>query len=54
MNNDARHIMDRFPHTALVTCGICGKEILIALGLASAIACGKCKTEIVLGEDEEA
>ena len=37
-------------HTAIIKCGHCGEETLIALGHASAIACGKCDTTIILGE----
>lgn len=37
-------------HHAIITCGRCAKKTTIALGMASAIACGKCGTEIALGE----
>jgi hypothetical protein len=42
--SDARHLAD-------VICGECGNVMRIALGMAHAIVCGECKTEIVLGED---
>lgn len=38
-------------HIALITCGACGNEFRIGLGLASAVLCPKCKAEIRLGED---
>ena len=41
--SDARHLAD-------VICGECGNVMRIALGMAHAIVCGECKTEIVLGE----
>lgn len=39
-------------HTAEITCGDCGYQVTIALGMAHAIACGGCDTTIVLGEDD--
>ena len=38
-------------HTATIQCGACGNEFRIALGLASAILCTKCKVVITLGEN---
>ena len=39
-------------HTAQVRCGCCGRYTSIALGMASTIVCGWCKTEIVMGEED--
>ena len=39
-------------HLADIMCGECGHLTRIALGMASAILCPGCKTEIVLGEAE--
>lgn len=41
----------RKPHTAVVTCGECGRTMQIALGLASAIGC-TCGAEIWLAEPD--
>lgn len=38
-------------HAACVVCGVCGEGMAIVLGIASAIACGKCDATIILGED---
>lgn len=37
-------------HRATIECGNCHNRTLIALGMASAIACPECKCEIRLGE----
>lgn len=37
-------------HHAIIECGVCSQLTRIRLGLAAAICCPACKTEIVLGE----
>ena len=38
-------------HEATIKCGNCGTKAMIVLGIASAIGCTGCGTEIRLGED---
>lgn len=38
-------------HIAVISCGWCSTEKTIVLGIASAVTCGECGAEIILGED---
>ena len=38
-------------HTALITCGVCGEQMKIVLGVSHAIVCMGCKEEIVIGDE---
>lgn len=49
---DARTEPRYYHHTAMVMCGSCNHRVTIALGIASAIACPGCKTEIQIGEED--
>ena len=44
--------MPETPHLADIMCGTCGHLERIALGVASAIACPGCRTEIQIGEPD--
>ena len=44
-------MVDMSDNFATIECGNCGHTTRVQLGLACAVACPKCKHEIVLGED---